>query len=113
METNVTTTGALEEVLGSELDELGVGAVLEVLGAVLEELGAVLELVEVLGLLVSELLLDVLGTSLLVVLGAGSELPLSLLLGVVWVPQATNIEVASNNVSNFLTFIKMPPLKNW
>jgi hypothetical protein len=63
METNVTTTGALEEVLGSALEELGVGA-----------------LEEVLGLLVSGLLLDVLGTSLLVVLGAGSELPLSLLL---------------------------------
>ena len=69
METNVTTTGALEEVLGSELEELGTGAVLEVLGAALEE---------VLGLLVSGLLLDVLGTSLLVVLGAGSELLLSL-----------------------------------
>jgi hypothetical protein len=110
METNVTTTGALEEVLGSELEELGTGAVLEVLGAALEELGASLE--EVLGLLVSGLLLDVLGTSLLVVLGAGSELLLSLLLWVC-VPQATNIEVASNNVSNFLTFIKMPPLKNW
>ncbi len=102
METNVTTTGALEEVLGSELEELGTGAVLEELGAALEELGASLE--EVLGLLVSGLLLDVLGTSLLVVLGAGSELLLSLLL--VDVPQATNIEVASNNVSNFLTFIK-------
>jgi hypothetical protein len=63
METNVTTTGALEEVLESALEELGVGA-----------------LEEVLGLLVSGLLLDVLGTSLLVVLGAGSELPLSLLL---------------------------------
>ena len=88
METNVTTTGALEE-----------------------ELGAVLE--ELLGLLVLELLLDVLGTSLLVALGAGSELLLALLLGLVWVPQATIIEVASNNVSNFLTFIKMPPLKNW
>ena len=103
METNVTTTGALEEVLGSELEELGTGAVLEVLGAALEE---------VLGLLVSGLLLDVLGTSLLVVLGAGSELLLLSLL-LVDVPQATNIEVASNNVSNFLTFIKMPPLKNW
>jgi hypothetical protein len=101
METNVTTTGALEEVLGLELEELGTGAVLEVLGAALEELGASLE---ELGLLVSGLLLDVLGTSLLVVLGAGSELLLSLLLVVV--PQATNIEVASNNVSNFLTFIK-------
>ena len=66
METNVTTTGALEEVLGSALEEA------------LEELGASLE--EVLGLLVSGLLLDVLGTSLLVVLGAGSELLLSLLL---------------------------------
>ena len=63
METNVTTTGALEEVLGSALEELGAGA-----------------LEEVLGLLVSGLLLDVLGTSLLVVLGAGSELLLSLLL---------------------------------
>ena len=104
METNVTTTGALEEVLGSELEELGTGAVLEVLGAALEE---------VLGLLVSGLLLDVLGTSLLVVLGAGSELLLLSLLLWVCVPQATNIEVASNNVSNFLTFIKMPPLKNW
>lgn len=90
METNVTTTGALEEELGLELEAL-------VLGAALEEL---------LGLLVLELLLDVLGTSLLVALGAGSELPLALLLGLVWVPQATIIEVASNNVSNFLTFIK-------
>ena len=101
METNVTTTGALEEVLGSELEELG---------AVLEELGAVLE--ELLGLLVLELLLDVLGTSLLVVLGAGSELLLSLLLWVC-VPQATNIEVASNNVSNFLTFIKNASIKKF
>ena len=102
METNVTTTGALEEVLGSELEELG---------AVLEELGAVLE--ELLGLLVLELLLDVLGTSLLVALGAGSELPLALLLGLVWVPQATIIEVASNNVSNFLTFIKNASIKKF
>ena len=90
METNVTTTGALEEELGLELEAL-------VLGAALEEL---------LGLLVLELLLDVLGTSLLVALEAGSELLLALLLGLVWVPQATIIEVASNNVSNFLTFIK-------
>ena len=106
METNVTTTGALVEVLGLELEELVLGAELDelALGAELEEL--------LLSLLVLELLLDVLGTSLLVVLGAGSELLLSLLLWVC-VPQATNIEVASNNVSNFLTFIKMPPLKNW
>ena len=97
METNVTTTGALEEELGLELEAL-------VLGAALEEL---------LGLLVLELLLDVLGTSLLVALGAGSELPLALLLGLVWVPQATIIEVASNNVSNFLTFIKNASIKKF
>ena len=105
METNVTTTGALVEVLGLELEELALGAELDelALGAKLEEL--------LLSLLVLELLLDVLGTSLLVVLGAGSELLLSLLL--VDVPQATNIEVASNNVSNFLTFIKKKKKKNW
>ena len=98
METNVTTTGWLELELELELeDEL--------------ELELELEL-EVELLLVSELLLDVLGTSLLVELGAGSEELLEVLLLVV-VPQATIIEVASNNVSNFLTFIKMPPLKNW
>ena len=106
METNVTTTGALVEVLGLELEELVLGAELDelALGAELEEL--------LLSLLVLELLLDVLGTSLLVVLGAGSEELLEALLLVV-VPQATIIEVASNIVSNFLTFIKMPPLKNW
>ena len=107
METNVTTTGALDEVLGLELEELVLGAELDelVLGAELEEL--------LLSLLVLELLLDVLGTSLLVVLGAGSEELLFSLVLEVCVPQATIIEVASNNVSNFLTFIKMPPLKNW
>ena len=107
METNVTTTGALVEVLGLELEEL-------VLEAELDELVLEAELEELLllSLLVLELLLDVLGTSLLVVLGAGSEELLEALLLVV-VPQATIIEVASNNVSNFLTFIKMPPLKNW
>ena len=96
METNVTTTGWLELELELELED---------------ELELELEL-EVELLLVSELLLDVLGTSLLVELGAGSEELLEVLLLVV-VPQATIIEVASNNVSNFLTFIKMPPLKNW
>lgn len=107
METSVTTTGALVEVLGLELEEL-------VLEAELDELVLEAELEELLllSLLVLELLLDVLGTSLLVVLGAGSEELLEALLLVV-VPQATIIEVASNNVSNFLTFIKMPPLKNW
>ena len=100
METNVTTTGWLELELELELeDEFELELELE------------LEL-EVELLLVLELLLDVLGTSLLVVLGAGSEELLEALLLVV-VPQATIIEVASNNVSNFLTFIKMPPLKNW
>ena len=107
METNVTTTGALVEVLGLELEELVLGAELDELA-----LGAKLEELLLLSLLVLELLLDVLGTSLLVVLGAGSEELLEALLLVV-VPQATIIEVASNNVSNFLTFIKMPPLKNW
>ena len=104
------TTGTLEEVLGLELEELVLGAELEELEleAWLEELDEEL----LLSLLVLELLLDVLGTSLLVALEVGSEeLSLALLL-VVSVPQATNIEVASNNVSNFLTFIKMPPLKN-
>ena len=107
METSVTTTGALVEVLGLELEELVLGAELDELA-----LGAKLEELLLLSLLVLELLLDVLGTSLLVVLGAGSEELLEALLLVV-VPQATIIEVASNNVSNFLTFIKMPPLKNW
>ena len=108
METNVTTTGALVEVLGLELEELALGAELDELA-----LGAKLEELLLLSLLVLELLLDVLGTSLLVVLGAGSELLLLSLLLWVCVPQATNIEVASNNVSNFLTFIKKKKKKNW